>query len=843
MPGCCGVRRNPVLAPTVVSSVRTLAADVRHAVRLLAKSPGFAAIAILALAIGIGANTAIFSVIDRVLLRPLPYPDSERIVRVQRQYPGGFGPSTSIPKFVFWSKAKAFQSIAAHDFGGLSLNLGDAERPDPVIAIHVSRGFFDVFGVAPAVGRAFAPNEDLPGAGRFAVLTHGLWMRRFGGDRAIAGRPIKLNSEPYVVVGVLPEGFVADPPTDLYLPLQADPNSANQGHYLFVAARLRRGVAIEAARAELKVIAEQVRGVYPDTMDKTETAGAIPLREAIGGEVRLPLLILGGAVAFVLLMACANVANLLLARATGRLREVAIRTAIGASRARVVRQLLTESLVLALAGGAAGLAIGALGVKALLAASPGNIPRINDPGHAAAAVSMLDWRIGAFLLAVSLLTGLLFGLAPAIQVSRQELNSFLKDSGGRTGSGLRHNRLRSVLVIGEMALAVVLLVGAALMIRTFQGLRAVNPGFDATNVLTLKTSLTGARYNSTAQVDLMVRQVVERVEALPGVTVASSAVILPVEGGIDLPFTIEGQAPPGGSKWNASEQWRFVSPHYFDALRIPVRRGRVFDRRDTGGSPLVAVVNEAFVKKHWPKGDAIGARIVIGKGIGPEFEEPPREIVGVVGSVHEVGLSQGAQPVMYVPVSQVTDGLTRLARNVIPLSWVVRARGEPMALRSAVEREILAVDGQLAPSRFRTMEQVMAESQARTNFSTLLLTVFAAVALVLAAIGIYGVMAYAVEQRTREIGVRMALGAAPSRVLGMVLRQGAVLTGVGVAIGLAAAYGLTRVLSRLLFGVEARDPMAFAAVVAILAMVSLAAALIPARRATRVDPVHALRMD
>jgi putative ABC transport system permease protein len=823
--------------------VTTLVADVRHALRVLAKSPAFTAVAVLALGIGIGANTAIFSVIDRVLLRPLPYPDSERIVRVQRQFPGGSGPSTSIPKFMWWSRAKAFQSIAAYDFGGVSLNLGAASSPDPVTAVHVSRGFFEVFGVTPVVGRTFAPNEDLPGAGKFAVLTHSLWMRRFAGDPAIAAKPVLLNSEPYVVTGVLPPSFVADPPADLYLPLQADPNSANQGHYLYVAARLRRDTTLEAARAELKVIAEQVRAVYPDAMDKTETAGAIPLREAIGGEVRLPLLILGGAVAFVLLMACANVANLLLARSTGRLREVAIRTAIGASRGRVVRQLLTESLVLAASGGVAGLAIGAIGVRVLLAASPGNIPRINSPDHAAAAVTLVDWRVGLFLLAVTLLTGILFGLAPAIQVSRQEVNSFLKESGGRTGSGARHHRLRSLLVAGETALAVVLLVGAALMIRTFHGLSNVHPGFEAAGVLTAKTSLAGVRYQSTAQVDLMIRQVVERLEALPGVEAASAAVILPIEGGIDLPFTIEGQTPPGGGRWNASEQWRFVSPRYFDALRIPLRRGRVFDRRDTGGSPLVCVINEAFARKHWPKGDPIGARIVIGKGIGPEFEEPPREIVGIVGSVHEVGLSQGAQPVMYVPASQVTDGLMKLARTVIPLSWIIRARGEPMSLRPAVEREFLGVDSQLTPSRFLAMRQVMENSNARTNFATLLLTVFAAVALVLAAIGIYGVTAYAVEQRTREIGVRMALGAAPARVLGMVLRQGILLTGAGIAIGLAGAYALTRLLSRMLFGVEARDPLAFGAVVAILAMVSLAAVLIPARRATRVDPVHALRME
>ncbi|MGH9672004.1 MAG: ABC transporter permease [Bryobacteraceae bacterium] len=817
--------------------------DLRHSARVLMRSPGFTSVAVLALAIGIGANTAIFSVIDHVLLRPLPYPEPDRIFMVHRQYQSGMGESSSIPKFMAWKKCEAFQSMAAYGFGGVSLNLGSADASDPATAVSASSEFFDVFGVRPIVGRTYGAEEDLPGAAKVAVLTHGLWQSRFGGDRAIAGRIIHLNSEPHTVLGVLPEWFRPDPPADLYRPLQADPNSTNQGHYLLVAGRLKPGAAIESARSQLRAIGEQFRAAHPDTMDRTETAGATPLGEAIGMEVRRALLILGGAVSFVLLIACANVANLLLARAASRQRELAIRTAIGASRGRIIRQMLTESMLLAGAGGVAGLALGAAGIRALLALSPGNIPRINDPSHAATTVSMLDWRVLLFLVGVSLVTAILFGIVPAVQASRQQVNEFLKESGGRTGTGLRHNRIRGLLVISEFALAVILLVGAALMIRTFLGLRNVNPGFDPDNVLTLKTSLAGGRYDTTTAVDLMARLAIERLEALPGVEAAATATVLPIESGVDLTFTIDGQTPPRGGKWHGSEQWRHVSPRYFDVLRIPKLRGRVFDRRDTAKSAPVVVINEAFARRYWPKGDPVGSRITIGKGLGPVFEEGSREVVGVVGSVHEVGLNQGVQPVMYIPASQITDGLTKLANSVIAMSWLLRTRRDPAALRTPVERELLAVDTQLAPSQVRTMRGVMENSTARTNFNAALLTVFAGVALLLAVVGIYGVMSYMVEQRTQEIGIRVALGADSRRVLGLVLRQGALLTGTGIAIGVAAAFGLTRLLSRLLFGVQASDPAAFGVVVLLLAVVSLAAALVPALRAARMDPVIALRNE
>jgi predicted permease len=823
--------------------MENLLADLRHAVRAFWKSPGFTAIAIAALALGIGANTAIFSVINVVLLKPLPYPQPDRLMQIGRAFNNGVGNSTSIPKFYAWKKNDVFEAMAAYDFLGPGMNLGGGDRPEQVKGIHVSREYFRVFGAVPALGRTFTAEEDMPNGPKVAVLSYPLWKNRFGADPGLVGRTIDISGEPTTVVGILPESFQSDPPADILIPLQADPNSTNQGHYLRVAGRLKPGVTLAAAQAQMKIAGEQFRRANPLWMDKNEGVSVMPLRDAETGDVRPALLILLGAVGFVLLIACANVANLQLARASTRQREIAIRTAIGASRSRLVRQLLTESVVLALAGGLCGFAVGAWGVRVLLAVTPGDIPRISDQFHTATLVSALDWRVLAFTLAVSFATGILFGLFPAVHVSRLDVNSSLKDASGRSGTGRRQNRARGFLVVSEIALALILLVGAALMIRTFASLRAVNPGFDPHNVLTLQTSLAGGRYQTTAQVENLVRQMVPRLEGLPGVQFASSTIILPIEGGVDLPFNIEGKPPANGSQYNGDEQWRSVSAHYFSAFRIPLLRGRMFTDHDTGQSARVVIVNEAMAKKYWPKDDPVGRRITIGKGLGPQFEEPAREIVGVVGNVRENGLTDGNRGVMYVPAGQVTNGLTQLANNVLPLSWVIRTTMDPLALTGAIQREFLAVDGQMPVSKFRTMEKVISESTARQNFNMLLLTIFAGAALLLAAIGIYGLMSYSVQQRTQEIGIRIALGAGSRDMLRMVVAQGLRLSGIGIAIGLAAAFGLTRLLSSLLFGVKATDPVAFGAVVATLAAAAGIATYIPARRATRIDPVVALRYE
>jgi putative ABC transport system permease protein len=823
----------------------SLVSDLRHSFRFLLKSPGFTGISIAALALGIGANTAIFSVVNSVLLRPLPYSEPARIMRIARGSPNGHGNAISIPKFMAWKRSnQAFEALALYDFSGPGLNLGAGDHPEQVKGIHVSLDYFRVFGVAPVLGRIFLPQEDLPGGAKSTLVSYDLWMTRLAGDPSAIGKPLVLGGEPYTVVGILPRSFHSDPPAEVFLPIQADPNSTNQGHYLLVAGRLKPGVSIETARANMKMAGEQFRQTNPKWMDKTETVAVLPLSEDLVGDVRPALLILLGAVGFVLLIACANVANLLLARAAGRQKEMAIRTALGASRWQLFRQLLTESVLLAAISGVIGFLIGAWGVRVLLALSPGNLPRINDEGHAASLVTVLDWRVLLFTLAIALATGIIFGLFPALHISRMNVNSVLKEASGRSGSGLRHNRARGLLVATEMALAVILLVGAALMIRTFVGLRSVQPGFNPHNVITMQTSLIGGHYDSTVKVEGMIRQVVQRVEALPGVQAAAATIMLPIEGGVDLPFLIDGRPPKDGGLYTGDEQWRFVTPRYFSAFGIALLRGRTFDVRDTGKAERVVIINQAMAKKHWPNGDPLGKRITIGgKALGPDFDEPSREIVGIVGNVRENGLSNDDQPVMYVPQAQVTDGLTRLANNIIPLSWAIRTNMEPTGLSAAIQQQFLAVDAQLPVSKIRTMEQVLSESTARQNFNTLLLTIFAGLALLLAAIGIYGLMSYTVEQRSQEIGIRAALGAGTGDTLRLIIGQGMKLAVIGLALGLAAAFGLARLLASLLFGVKTNDPMTYAAVALVLTSVALLACFIPAQRASKIDPLVALRYE
>ena len=820
----------------------TLFADLRYAVRMLRKNAGFAAVAVAALALGIGANTAIFTVVNAVLLNPLPYPQPDRIMKLGRKFSQGMGYSNSIPKYMAWRRNQAFEAMALYDFGSLGMNLGTNNPPDQIKGAHVSAEYFKVFGVSPVAGRSFTDAEDLPKGQQAAVISYGLWQSRFGGDQAIIGRTVLLNGAPFPVVGVLPSGFHPDPEADVFIPMQADPNSTNQGHYLSVAGRLKPGITRTVAQAQITAAGEQFRGDNPKWMDSAEGVAVVSMRDALVGDVRPALLILSGAVALVLLIACANVASLLLARASGRQRELAIRGAVGATRARMIQQMLTESLLLAALGGIIGFALGAWGVRELLALVPGNLPRLTDAAGNHAAIPLLDWRAAVFTLGTALLTGLLFGIIPALQSSRTDLSSNLKESGGRSGTGLKNNRVRSVLVVAEVALALVLLVGAVLLIRTFAGLQNVNAGLDPRNVLTLQTSLAGGNYLTTAKVDNLITQAARRIEALPGVEAVATAIVLPVEGGVDLPFNIAGK-PPSKGDYNGDEQWRSVSPHYFKVFKIQLLRGREFSETDAGKGSKVVIVNDAMAKRYWKGEDPIGQVITIGKGLGPQFEDPPRQIVGIVATVRENGLKNADVGVMYIPESQVPEGLTTLANSVIPLSWAIRTATSPLTMRIPVERELRAVDGQLPISKERTMEQVVSNTVARQNFNMLLLSIFAGVALVLAAIGIYGLVSYSVQQRTQELGIRMALGADRGNMLRLVLKQGMTLTVIGVVLGLALAYAMTRLLASLLFGVKATDPSTFGAVAGVLALVALVAAFIPARRATAIDPAIALRYE
>jgi len=733
-----------------------------------------------------------------------------------------------------------FDSMTLYEQGGLGMNLGAGDRPEQAKVSHVSKDYFRVFGASPAFGRTFTDAEDVPLGPAVAVLSDRLWRNRLGSDPQIVGRNILLNNQSYIVVGIMPNGFDSNPPMDIWLPLQADPASTNQGHYLASAARLKPDVSIEQARGAMKVLGERFRALNNKWMDPNESVAVVPMKDSMVEDVRLALLILLGAVGFVLLIACANVANLLLARAAVRQKELAIRAAIGASRWRVVRQLLTESVILAGAGAVLGFAIGALGVRALLMVAPGNIPRLTEAEGLHQALPLLDWRVAGFTIGIAALTAILFGLFPALSFSNPDLASTLKE-GGRTGGGTLGRRSRSFLVVTEVALALVLVTGATLLIRTFSGLRSVNPGLNTHNVLVLETSLGGGTFDSTAKVDQFVRQVAPRLEAIPSVQSAASAIMLPLSGtDVDLPFNIAGRPAPKGG-YDGDEQWRSVSAHYFQALQVPLLRGRTFTESDSGGSPPVVVVNQAMAKKYWKGQDPVGQVIVIGKGLGPQFDDPPRQVVGVVGTVRETGLDAVDQGVMYIPQGQVAEGITKLANGLIPLAWAIRTAGDPLALRAAAEREIRAVNGTMSASHVRTMDQMVADSLSRQNFNALLLTVFAGIALLLAAIGIYGLMSYSVEQRMQEIGIRVALGASRVDVLRLMVLQGMKLAGIGIVLGLAAAYGATRLLASLLFGVKADDPYTYAAVALMVSIVAMVASTVPARRAAGIAPSVALR--
>jgi predicted permease len=817
--------------------------DVRYAGRMLRRSPGFAATAISALALGIGANTAIFTVVNTVLLQPLAYPEPDRLVQLELSSPQGNGNITSIPKFIIWrEQTQVFQDVAAYDLGGPGVNLTGGDRPEQLKGVHVSAEFFRLFGARVVAGRTFSAEEDRPGGPPLAVIAGGLWRRRFGSDLNLVGKSIDLGGEPFTVIGILDPTFTSDPPADIYLPLKADPNSTDQAHYLRAAARLKPGVTLEKAKAAMKVAAEQFNRKFAAAagaqLGPQGSFTAEPLRDTIVGDVRKALLVLLGAVSLVLLIACANVANLLLARATIRRREIAIRAAIGAGRGRLIRQLLTESVLLSLAGGLLGLGLGYFGVRGLLSINPGNIPRIGEQGSGIT----LDWRVLVFTLGVSVFTGVLFGLIPAFNASRTDLNATLKESGLRAGSGLRQNKARSILVVTEMALALVLLVGAALLIRTFGALRSVDPGFDARNVLTMQMSLTGTRFNKAAGVNQLVREVQRRVESLPGVTALASTCCLPLEGGFGLPLTIEGR-PLTDGPFHGGASWHPVSPRYFQVFKIPLVRGRMFTDRDDGGAVPVVLINEGLAKQFWPNSDAVGQRITIGKGIGPEFAEAPREIVGIVGDVRGQGLNNNPDPIMYVPVAQVTDGVTALNNGIIPITWTIRTNVEPYSVSKEIQEALRTASGGLPVAHIRSMEQVRGESTSRTDFNMTLLVIFASLALLLAAIGIYGLMAYSVQQRTQEIGIRMALGASAQDVRKMVVRQGMALALAGVIIGVAAALGVTRLMASLLYGVTPKDPIAMTSVALLLVGVALAATYLPARRASQMDPVESLRYE
>ena len=814
--------------------------DLRFAVRSLARTPGFTATALLVIAVGIGVNTAVFSVIDAVLLKPLTYPDPQALVQLVNTTSEGPYPDASIPNYNIWQQQSAiFQQVAAYDLGGAGMNLTGGDHPEQLLASHVTGGYFALFGAPVVAGRTFTAAEDSPNGGHVAVLSYGLWKRHFAGDPKIVGSTIQLDGQPWLVVGVIGRNFITDMPADVWVPFQFDLTSREMVHGFFVAARLKPGITAAAANAQLALAAEQFRRTYgSNSVEPNGGFGVLPLQEFMIGDTRFPLMVLLGAVGFVLLIACANVANLLLARASIRKRELATRAALGAGRGQIVRQLLTESLALSLVGGLLGLLIGFAGLRLLLSMSPSDIPRIGENGSAV----VLDLRILLFTLGVSLFTGILFGLVPAISASRPNLAASLNENSSRSGLGFRHGKIRSLLVISEMALALVLVIGAALLIRTFLKLEDVDPGFTTHNVLTAAMSLSGSRFQRTAPVAQIVRDGRERLMAIPGVLDAGACNCLPLDSGFGMIFDILGRSK-GATPFSGDAGFYSISWSYFSTFEIPLLRGRAFTGLDDGAAPGVVIINQAMARRYWSKSDPLKDRIQIGAGAGPAFAEPPRQVVGVVGDTRDAGIDRDPIPRMFIPIAQMPDAETALNSRGAPLWWIVRSRVNPYTLRADIESALREASGGLPVAHVRTMAEVEVRNTARQRFNMLLLTIFGGAGLMMAAIGVYGVMSYSVQQRTQELGVRMALGAQASNLRNMVIGQGMILAGAGVVLGIGAAFWLTRFLASFLFGVKAWDPVAFIVTPLLLSAIALLAVWIPAKRATRVDPMTALRIE
>jgi putative ABC transport system permease protein len=816
--------------------VPNLLTDVQYAARMLRRNAGFAATMIAALSLGIAANTAIFSVVNKVLLEPLPYPDPDRLVQLMSKSPIGDQAVVSIPKYGVWMDLPwLFQYVAAYDFAGPDVNLTGDQFPQPLETARVSADYFRLFGLDIVVGRTFSNQEDRPGASRVTVISERLWRGRFNASTSLVGNIVSLDREAYKIIGVLAPGPAGDKPVDVWLPLQADLVGAGHMNRVRVTARMKPGVTLDMVNAELARSKARLLRRYPGApLLFREEFTAIPLREALVGDVRSALVLLTGAVGFVLLIACANVGSLVLARGSRRTAEVAVRSALGAARSQVIRQLWTESMLIAIASSMVGLILGFGGVRGLLMLSPPDLPRIGANGSAIA----LDWRVFLFTLGVSLLSGVLFGLLPAMSASRADLISLVKDSPVQSGAGFRRGRGRAFPVVGQVALALVLLTGAGLLIRTFLATRITNRGFDEQNVLTAQMSLNGPQFERTRQVAGLVRKIGQQMKQGSGVVVATTS-SLPLEAGLTIPFTAAHRDQSLVGRYHGTASWRSISPEYFNVFRIRLLRGRFFSDDDDQDSARVVLIDRAMMRRSWPEVDAnpIGEFIVIGKGVGKDFEDTPRQIIGVVDEVREAGLR--SEPMMYVPVAQLSDEMTARNNRALPITWVFRTSGDP-ASQSVIERELREAGG-LPLGTVRTMHEIVAASSARTQFYLLLLSVFSVIALLLAAVGLYGVLTYSVQQRTREIGLRMALGADPGKIRKMVVWQGMRLALVGILVGIPVSLALTRVMVGTIFGVRPADPAVIAGVSMLLAAVAFIASYLPSMRATGVSPCESLR--
>ena len=799
---------------------------------MLLKSPGFTAIAVLTLALGIGANTALFSVVNGVLLNPLPLPNPDQLVAVYSKTPTFQESSISYPNFLDWQRNNhSFSELGA--FRSEDYNMTGEGEPERLHGHMISAEFFPALGINPVLGRNILPEEDKPGAAPVALIGDGLWKRKFGESRDVLGKSITLNGKAYTVIGVTRQQVPDLSPSDVYVPIGqwTDPTFLNRGISMGMNAigRLKPGVTFLQANADMDALGANLAAAYPDT-NKGTGITLVPLKTDVVGRVRGILLVLLGAVSFVLLIACANVANLLLARSTGRSREFAIRSALGASPGRVIRQLLTESVMLGIAGGGIGLLLAKWGTRALLAAMPQTLPRSGEIG--------IDGHVLLFTVGISVLTGIVFGLVPALKTLRPDMHETLKE-GGRGGSGARH-RTQSVFVVVEMAMAVVLLIGAGLMIRSLAALWSVDPGFNPRNVLEFSISSTSGPGVTADQLRAKYRETLRQIQNVPGVEAASmTGGSLPMSGDSEVPFWVEGKPKPATEQEMPFTLFYLVTPQYHKAMRIPLQRGRLFTDRDDEHAPITVLVDSEFARTYFPNEDPIGKRINLGL---LDFQA---EVVGVVGHVEHWGLGskrhEDLQAQIYLDVWQIPDRFWTLLAN--GGEYVARTAGTPLGVVNAIREATNRADASAVVYGVRPMEDIVANSIATQRLAMILLSIFSTLALVLSAVGIYGVISYLAGQRTHEIGVRMALGASSRDVLGMVLGEGMRITLVGVGIGMLSAAGLTRLITKLMYGVGTMDPITFGGVALLLTGVALLACYIPARRAMRVDPIVALRYE
>lgn len=797
--------------------------DLRYALRQLIKAPSFTIVAIVTLALGIGACTAIFSVVNTVLLQPLDYSDPDRIVTIREtQLPQFPEFSVSPPNFLDWEKqASSYEYLAA--FTGAPVNLTGEGEPQRLIAVKATAHYFDVYGLKPVLGRMLLPEEDAVGKNHVVVLSYSFWQRVFGGARDVVGRAIQLNGEPYNIVGVAPRGFGLASKVELWMPMAFKPDEisseARGGHYINVVGKLKPGVTFSQAKAELTLIADQLAKQYPDPQ-KGWGIFMMPIQDYLVRDVKPVLYTLLGAVGCVLLIACANLANLLLARATARHREISIRAALGAGRGRLVRQLLTESVVLAVCGGAAGVFLAYLGLEALLSLAPPTLPRITE--------IRLDSGVLIFSLALSVVTGLVFGIAPAWLAARTDVNEALKQGTRGSTEGGARGRLRSALVVVEVVFALVLLGGAGLLARSFMQLANVDPGFIPENATVLRLSLPGKKYAEKEQQTAFANALLERMKNLPGVQSVGITHSMPLVSDYVLSFNVEGR-PAVDPADSPSLNYYSVTPDYFRAMGIRLVRGRVFTPQDDARAPRVAIINETMARQFFPNEDPIGKRVNISTG-----PDAWREIVGIVGDIKQYGVDKTTSAQAYEPFAQVP---------FTSVNVVLRTKGAPAALLGSLRPTVYAIDKDQPVGVIRPLEEIMSESVARQRFAMLLLSVFSGVALVIAAVGIYGVMAYNVVQRTGEFGIRMALGAQQGDVLRLVLTQGGKLIGLGLVIGLLATLGAARAMGSMLFNISAFDPVTLTSITFLLGAVALVACFFPANRATKVNPIEALRAE